>query len=329
MACCITATLTKWYLGLSKMIKLKTDLTKKWAKQVEDDFWTVAVEPYDPSAFELNIKRRNSGNYVLFHILVDAHKLIRANEHILRSEITDLLIIYICRGKCDVHYGGKSFGLMPTNICIVNGWEPYSLDFDGTTEMLVFRMPISAFETRGKENSDRVTFRKITTETGLARISAMILEETHKQLTQIPHNQDRMLFNNIASVICAGLQDVSNVDEERSNYHESLIRKIRRFIEDNIEEESLNAEMIAKAHNISVRYLNKIFEAEPDTAIQYIRSLRLRLFAQRLMSDKSNLTIKEIVFSCGFSDYAHFHRAFKKHFQCTPNEYRNRFSRIS
>lgn len=265
---------------------------------------------------------------MLFHILVDAHKLIRAHEHILRSEITDLLIIYICQGECDVHYGGKSFGLAQTDICVVNGWESYILDFDCFAEMLVFRMPISAFETRGKENSDKITFRPISTQTGLAQIAAMTLEEAHKQLGDIPHNQDRMLFNNLASTLCAGLQNSSSKDEERSNYYEALIRKIRRYIEDNIEDETLNAEIIANSHNISVRYLNKIFEAEPDTAIQYIRSLRLRLFAQRLISDKLNLTVKEIVFSCGFSDYAHFHRTFIKHFQCTPNEYRNRFTSV-
>lgn len=295
-----------------------------WEKQIESDFWSVQINPYFPNSFQSTIKSRNSGNYKLFHIVVDPHRLIRLDEHILMSEIADILIIYILKGKCRVDYATRSFELMTTNLCVVNGWEPYTLDFKESVEMLVFRMPISALETRGKNTTEKIAFKSISTTHGLARVSAVTLEEAYRQLTHIPSYQDRMLFNNMASLICAGLQDTDDHVDEKTTLYEGLVRQIRRYIEENIEDEYLDAEQIAQSHNISLRYLNKIFENEPDTAIMYIRSLRLRLFAQRLVSDKRNLTIKEIVFSCGFSDYAHFHRVFKKHFQCTPKEYRNR-----
>lgn len=45
--------------------------------------------------------------------------------------------------------------------------------------------------------------------------------------------------------------------------------------------------------------------------------------AVRLLDD-TNLTIKEVAFSCGYSDPAYFCRVFGKEFHCTPNTYRQK-----
>lgn len=298
--------------------------TKGWTQQVEDDFWTSSIEPIEPKTFKASITMRQAGGYSLATVYVDPHILKRELKHIRRSEIADVLLIMPTMGTIAVGHGHDRISLNPSDICLVNGWEPYSIQVDEYAEILTFRMPCSALEARSKISTKELTFKRIQTQKGITRITASSLAEAFKQLEYISRGQDRVLLNNLASVVCAGLQTMSSQDVERSTYHEQLIRSIRKFIENNIEDENLNSKAIAQAHNISVRYLNKIFEAEPDTAIKYIRSLRLRLFAQRLLIDTTrSSTIKEIVFGCGFSDYAHFHRSFKKYFQCTPNEYRN------
>lgn len=304
---------------------LQTPLSsKKWSQQVEDDFWSSTIEPNDPKTFTASITMRQAGGYALSTVYVAPHILKRELKHIRRSEIADVLLIMSTRGNINIGYGNHQIVLGPSDMCLVNGWEPYSIRVDEYAEILTFRMPCSALEARSKISTKEITFKRIETQKGITRITASSLVEAFNQLEHIPHGQDRILLNNLASVVCAGLQTMSSKDVERSTYHEQIIRSIRRFIEDNIEDETLNSKTIAQAHNISVRYLNKIFEAESDTAIKYIRSLRLRLFAQRLLIDTTrSSTIKEIVFGCGFSDYAHFHRSFKKYFQCTPNEYRN------
>lgn len=297
---------------------------KKWTEQVEDEYWATTIEPYDAKTFTGSIIQRQAGGYGLSKVNVAPHLLKRELKHIRRSEIADVLLIMINSGSCIVGYANTTIELSPTDLCLVNGWEPYSLHVPNDTEMLTFRMPCSALEARSKVKTEKLAFKHMEAQNGIPKITATVLNEAFNQLEHIPRGQDRVLLNNLASIVCASLQVMPDQDNDRSTYYEQLIRSVRRYIEKHIEDEGLNAEMIAQAHGISVRYLNKIFEFEPDTAVKYIRSLRLRLFSQRLLTDSSKSTIKELVFGCGFSDYAHFHRVFKRYFQCTPNEYRNR-----
>ncbi len=308
----------------SKTLK-KRPASIDWDRQVEENYWTTKIEPFNPKTFFLNIQARRAGGYAMAHVSVAPHILKREIEHVRRDEIADVLIVMPTKGSCIIGYGQDRIHLSASSMCVFSGWEPYFLNFEKHAELITFQMPCSALEARTKVKTNKLTFKTINIETGIARIAANFLKEAFKQLEHIPTGQDRILFNNLASVLCSGIQSMPEKEVTRSAYHEKLLRRIRRYIEDNIENETLNANTIAEEHNISVRYLNKLFEAESDTAIKYMRSLRLRLFAQRIITDTSKaVTIKEIVFGCGFSDYAHFHRVFKQYFQCTPNEYRNR-----
>jgi len=296
-----------------------------WDRQVKENYWTTKIEPFDPKTFDLKIQSRRAGGYSIAHVSVDPHIIKREIEHVRRDEIADVLVVMPIKGTCIVGYGKEHIPISTSSMCVFSGWEPYFLRIDKRSELVTFQMPCSALEARTKVKTNKLTFNAINTENGIPKVAANFLKEAFKQLDHIPRGQDRILFNNLASVICSGIQSMPEKEVTRSAYHEQLLRRIRRYIEDNIEDETLNANIIAEQHNVSVRYLNKLFEAESDTAIKYMRSLRLRLFAQRIITDTSKaVTIKEIVFGCGFSDYAHFHRVFKQYFQCTPNEYRNR-----
>lgn len=67
-----------------------------------------------------------------------------------------------------------------------------------------------------------------------------------------------------------------------------------------------------------VRYCRKITNQTP---MQYLSTIRVERAAEMLLSDADKSVI-EIAFECGFSSSQYFSTAFKRHFHCSPREYR-------
>jgi len=81
-------------------------------------------------------------------------------------------------------------------------------------------------------------------------------------------------------------------------------------------------ELAAAACHLSPAYFSRRFKRVFDTNFSdYVRSYRLRLAAQRLMSGGAR--VSEIAFSLGFATPAHFAMLFQKRFGVSPHAYRD------
>ena len=80
---------------------------------------------------------------------------------------------------------------------------------------------------------------------------------------------------------------------------------------------------LSKSLHFSENYLIRIFKEEMGiTPRSYINSARLRK-AKILLSSES-MTAERVAHECGFSDYAHFYRIFRKETGVSPKEYRQK-----
>ena len=103
---------------------------------------------------------------------------------------------------------------------------------------------------------------------------------------------------------------------------EIFIAKLMDFIENNLSEPALNVEKMAKEVGLGRNALyRKIKTLTGKTAIEFIRSIRMKRAAQLLRQKKMN--VNEVVYSVGFTDVDYFRRCFKEEFGRTPREYIN------
>lgn len=113
-------------------------------------------------------------------------------------------------------------------------------------------------------------------------------------------------------------------DEEVGGTSLAVLRqRVKAYIENNISSQDLDIESIAARMGCSRRYIHKAFEEVAETPERFIWETRLETCRNMLSAagtrDKS---ISEISFACGFNSSAHFSRAFRLRFQCSPREYR-------
>jgi AraC-like DNA-binding protein len=85
----------------------------------------------------------------------------------------------------------------------------------------------------------------------------------------------------------------------------------------------LSSEMIAGRHNISSRYVRKLFEQEGISFTSFVLGERLTRVRRMLRDSRyRHLTIAQLAHACGFNDISYFNRAFRRHFGATPTDVR-------
>jgi signal transduction histidine kinase/DNA-binding response OmpR family regulator len=111
----------------------------------------------------------------------------------------------------------------------------------------------------------------------------------------------------------------TNADDMMSS-DRVFMEKVTTFILENMENESLSVNDLAKHLNVSrftlIRKFKKINDATPNT---YIQKVRLEKAKELIKNKVANVT--EIAFKVGFGSTTYFSYSFKKEFGISPKEY--------
>ncbi|MDG9675448.1 helix-turn-helix domain-containing protein [Micromonospora sp. DH14] len=110
----------------------------------------------------------------------------------------------------------------------------------------------------------------------------------------------------------------------------ALLTQVQSYIHRHLGEVTLDPQVVADAHHISVRSLHRLFEGEDATVASYIRDVRLAR-CQRDLTDPAlrNQPVQTIAARWGFPHKAHFSRAFKAAYGMTPQEHRDNASDLA
>ncbi len=120
------------------------------------------------------------------------------------------------------------------------------------------------------------------------------------------------------SKLIEACRNVSSKREERSN---DIIKTAKKYIDDHFDKE-ISLDDVSRIVNISPYYFSKIFKEESGlNFIEYLTNIRIDK-AKKLL-ESSNMSIKEICISCGYTDPNYFSRSFKKNVGVTPTEYKD------
>jgi signal transduction histidine kinase/ligand-binding sensor domain-containing protein/DNA-binding response OmpR family regulator len=103
-----------------------------------------------------------------------------------------------------------------------------------------------------------------------------------------------------------------------------IIEKLQKFIEENLDNEDLDADLLAEHLNMSKTHLYRKIRALTDFAPHaLVKHYRLKK-AEELLKD-SSLTVSEIIYATGFKNRTYFYRSFKELFHKSPTDFRKAF----
>jgi AraC-like DNA-binding protein len=115
-----------------------------------------------------------------------------------------------------------------------------------------------------------------------------------------------------------------------SPHADRLFARIRSIISERCVDPNFGVNEVAAETGISRRYLQKLFTERGSTCSEFIYSLRLDRAAclvHRRASLRAKQPLSEIVYTCGFRDYTHLARKFRRRFGHAPGAHSGHLDR--
>lgn len=145
-------------------------------------------------------------------------------------------------------------------------------------------------------------------------------------------NQHIFELKNVAEVVEYTKIQYQNIMQfgksDEGEFHDSVIEKIKNYIDENYMDFSVCLTYIAELFHFSPNYINDVFKNRMNISIpKYIMEVRLNK-AKELLSE-TDMNIKSIAIAVGYDKPNYFPRVFKCKFNLSPGEYRNKLGKYN
>lgn len=212
--------------------------------------------------------------------------------------------------------------LRPREICLIDGQAPFELEVtDEFSQFMFLQIPRHMVLGRYAWLERRTAAPFDSGEPGTVLLSNVLLS----LLESVPYlENDQCTTTLVAISQLLGVPKPPPSPDQHDVSHRA--RAALALIDAELSDPTLTASRIAQAQGISRRRLDEILLRTVGT------SLAAQIWIRRLTQAASDLldprhaskTVTQIAFNVGFEDAAHFTRAFKRRYHCTPSEWRAR-----
>lgn len=118
-------------------------------------------------------------------------------------------------------------------------------------------------------------------------------------------------------------QVIQYMDKNKLTKSKVLVKKVREYIDENIQDCELDLGRISGNFYINSSYLRKVFKNELGITISdYITGARMQK-AKELLTTDADIAVSRIAEITGYSDAGYFSKCFKKYTGLSPSEYAN------
>ncbi|MEW2385236.1 helix-turn-helix domain-containing protein [Micromonospora sp. NPDC047707] len=174
---------------------------------------------------------------------------------------------------------------------------------------------------------DRLTAARLPGATGPGALLAQHLHHVTRHPEQFTAADAPQLAEITLSLVSMLL--ARHLDAERGLpadiRRQALLAQVRSFLDRHLHDPALDPQMVADAHHLSLRSLHRLFEGEEETVAESIRRRRLDGCRRDLLAPLlGHLPVAQIARRWGFTDPAHFSRAFRTAYGMSPRAYRAR-----
>ncbi|WP_321816587.1 helix-turn-helix domain-containing protein [Paraburkholderia sp. J69-2] len=235
------------------------------------------------------------------------------------------LVVLQISGTGGVTQDGRKAVLRPGDFAMYDTTRAYALEFDTSFEQLVVSIPRDQLRTQ-VPSAEILTACQIPGEKALGRLLRDMVCGLPCTIDETTDDTHPFVAHAVVDLIAANLRALQpapgSSPSKLQRYQEE---RIKDFIQKNATDSELTVTKLAQALDMSVSAVYRAFESQDVSVAEMIWLERLRVarevFRNSAFASKS---IKEIAFESGFSDAAHFSRAFRQRYGISPREFRAR-----
>ncbi|MEM8696052.1 MAG: helix-turn-helix domain-containing protein [Pseudomonadota bacterium] len=256
------------------------------------------------------------------------HSAHRDAEHVKHDSSDDLLMYVPLTSGYHIDQNGNEIDLAQSTATFVALDQPFTATFVADPRVPMtganIRVPRALLRDRLPRIDDCI-YERIPLDRGAGRLMLSLFESVFDEARYLDESVSAHIGGAMLDAISSVGQSWLGTDTLRERPRLSGSRKLTRqrindFVLANLGRQKLCPSLIAENCNVSLRSVHMAFEDSNWTITSWIKEQRL-LRCRRELQDPSLLhrSITQIAYSWGFSDVAHFSRAYKARFSLSPS----------
>jgi AraC-like DNA-binding protein len=287
-------------------------------------FVPVSLKCDDPMTFQFARTEKTFGSLSIGIGKISKLNVTRTDRDVMRSESdTKIKVTLLLSGSASIRQDKREALIKPGQLYVNDPARPYEEHIPDGMRYISVHIPKRNIQSRLNAVNISTGFRfgsdlpnsKLATDflTSLSTVWATIDEGSNSHLASI------FLDLIIAAMLERSGRIVSNPDIYRSaQYH-----RAKSLIDGRLHDPELSFTQIAAELGVTTRYISYLLHERGLSYRHYVLEQRLLRAANDLSDPRlAQRSVTEIAYSWGFSDGAHFSRAFKASRAMSPREYR-------
>lgn len=292
----------------------------RWSESVARTYFPLDITFADAERFEGEIVGRTLGAVGVSR-LRSQPLLYRRLAHHLRDEGGESILVTIPdAGEVQFEQCASETRCRPGAFLIERSYEPYLFSYEAPADLWVLRIEVDGLAHR-IGSLDRFCGRVFEASDGAGGMFADVVRLAWHRRAGMNDVTASRLGEQLVDLFALALTGGDPVSLASPTRQAHLMR-IEAFLNANVARRELDPATVAAACGISTRYVHDLMRGTGRTLGEWIMELRLQ-GASRNLRGRPGVSIATIAYEHGFGDQAQFSRAFKRHFGCTPSDWRS------
>lgn len=294
-----------------------------WRDHVCGVFGGLELSRLPAQGFDGSIRTADAGALRIAHVTCNAHEAHRSPRAIADAPGDHFILGLQCAGSRRIEQDGRETLVRPGDSVLYDAARPYRLSFLGDVEQIIVKLPRASLKRRIGVPENITAIRVEAASPGGAMLGNF-LSTLAQKMSALTEAQLTLLSENISLLTAMAFQPLlPHPQSEESAFRLSMRLRVMAYIEEHLGDPGLSVGRIAAAHGVSARYVHMLFEGQSHTVSRWIWEQRLEM-CRRDIADPAlaQASITEIAYRWGFSESAHFSRAFRRRFGTSPREWR-------
>lgn len=278
------------------------------------------------TSFRGGVAARDLGTVLLAEVAA-SQAVVERTPQLIRRDDPELYKFGLqVAGTCVIEQAGREAALGPGDLAVYDTSRPYRIAFGDGFRMLVAMFPRNLVQLP-PERMAGLTAVRLAGDQGLGSLVAPLMRGLSVDAGPSGAVIATHLGDAVVDLVTAAFaqQLATDVEPDSRAGHRALVARVHRFVDDHLGDPDLSSSSIAAAHFVSVRHLQKVFEAEGESVTALVRQRRLER-CRRELADPTlrDRPIAAVGARWGFLDAAHFSRLFRATYGDSPRAYRLR-----
>lgn len=245
-----------------------------------------------------------------------------SSRKMIANDKVSLVWIPSCRARASQL--GRSADLDPGDALLMSHGDAGGLAFSGNCRYMAVALPKSALAPLVPDIG-ALFGRRVPGANSALRLLLRYLELAQEDHDAAGQELQILLADHVSDLVALALGATRDATElartrgltaARFTAMKDDIRRACRQLD-------LSIHDVAARHNVTPRYVQRVFEEAGITFTQYLTEQRLLSAHKALRRPASApVTISTVAYESGFSDVSHFNRVFRRRFGCTPSDMR-------